>query len=119
MAETRAKARALRDAVNVGEVSFEELNGDPVPAGEAGHAEAPQATTGGSGNGAAMTEAQGRYLFRLMAGQGLETEAAHERLKELLGVASLTEASRGAASRLIDELLRESEEATGDHAQCQ
>src|ERR687883_51738 len=37
MAETRAKARALRDAINVGVTALEELDGEPeefVPAGE-------------------------------------------------------------------------------------
>lgn len=41
MAETRAKARALRDAINVGVASIEELGDDPEPSQE------PRRRTGG------------------------------------------------------------------------
>ncbi len=121
MAETRAKARALRDAVNIGVVSFEELNG-----GELSPEEAEAPPTGGRvterkpvkaipqhlpNDGAPMTEAQRRYLFRLLAGDGLTGEAAHERLKELLEVESLKDAKKADATALIDGLVNPTKEA--------
>ena len=52
-----------------------------------------------------MTEAQRRYLFRIMAGQGYQREAAEERLKDLFEVSALTEITKVAAMKMIDELL--------------
>jgi len=126
MAETRAKARALRDAVNVGVVSFEELDGDGFTPGASdlgsGATSAPRAMrqprngqqpTGPvrpqpqpETNGAVtlITEAQRRYLFRLLAGQGLQGDAAHEYLIGHFGVTTLGEVSRVTATKLIDEL---------------
>jgi len=56
-----------------------------------------------------MTEAQKRYLFRILAERGLEPEKAHERLKELLHVSSLEDVTKLEASRMIESLLEESE----------
>ena len=128
VAETRAKARALRDAVNVGVVSYEELDGvslnrDSSPgsgAPTATHSPRPARTGNGvagpRGNGPSrpprsssgnesMTEAQRRYLFRILAGQGYQREAAEERLKDLFEVTALTQISKVAATKMIDELL--------------
>src|SRR5437870_4815965 len=129
VAETRAKARALRDAVNVGVVSFEELDGvrltadggnpgsgsgpgvpagvsQPGRSGPASRARAALRRPAATGNGTEpMTEAQRRYLFRLVAAQGFQRRAAEERLKDLLQVGSLAEATKAQATALIDQLL--------------
>jgi hypothetical protein len=52
-----------------------------------------------------MSDAQKRYLFRILAEQGLEGDAAFAHLKERLGVENLASASKRDASALIEELL--------------
>jgi len=133
VAETRAKARALRDAVNCGIVSLEELDGErpiaPDRSPGSGAHDPPRTSRYQSrsaaprGNGDArrhdngssdlMTEGQRRYLFRLMATRGLVKEAAEETLKDLLRVDTLAETTKLKASELIDRLLKPSAPAAG------
>jgi hypothetical protein len=138
VAETRAKARALRDAVGVGVVSVEEFSGGPFlpaassPGSGEGNGRNPAHRTS-VGNGAppptnrlpgalvdtsSMSEGQRRYLFRLMAGRGLKGEAAHEALKEYFRVNNLGHVSKVDATRAIDQLLRDAGTVNG-HATTQ
>ena len=59
------------------------------------------------GNNNPMTSSQKRYLFRLLADQGIEGDAAHEYLKGAFSVASLKEVTKSQASRKIEELLND------------
>mgnify|MGYP001281244625 CR=1 FL=1 len=122
VAETRAKARALRDAVNIGVVSFEELNGDGlsddaatatnVPKNDSASrtrkpAPSPSPAKPTHTDLAPMTESQRRYLFRLMATAGFVAQAAELKLNEMLKVTSLIDATKVQAASLIDQLIRE------------
>lgn len=62
-----------------------------------------------SANQSSMTDAQKRYLFRIMAEQGMEGDKAHEHLKALFGVDSLQEVGKAEASRMIEHLLEKAE----------
>jgi hypothetical protein len=134
MAETRAKARALRDAVNVGILSAEELLGDDGPAVETvpssptrvgtnqrstrenGDAESPgrRQLPGSLGEFVPITENQRRYLFRILANLGYHGESAHEALKTRFAIPSLDAVSKTDAIHMIAQLVDE----TGSAAQA-
>jgi hypothetical protein len=136
MASTRAKARAFRDAVNIGVVALEELGAEYLN-GVVDNSGNGQSQNGGNGknadqtanckgrnstnakpknppqeqeippNGAddPMTENQRRFLFRLLAERDITGDAAHDWLKQQLGVDSLQEATKHEASDLINVIL--------------
>ena len=61
-----------------------------------------------------MTSAQKRFIFRLMAGQGIEAEKAHQQLMEFFQVDSLKDVSKYEASKMIERLLEESKGGKDD-----
>jgi hypothetical protein len=61
----------------------------------------------GSQNGELMSEAQRRYLFRILAEQGVEGDAAFEKLKSLFDVSVLKDVTKRDASKMIERLLEE------------
>lgn len=67
----------------------------------------------GNGDGSAMTHPQKRLLFRLLADKGIEGDKAHDHLKKLFQVNSLSDVSKMEASKMIEHMLKE---AKGDAA---
>lgn len=130
VAETRATARALRAAVNIGEVALEELAGNVTIVG-AGARTSESAGSANDNRGGderkhartsesaadrphqseprriAMSEAQKKLLFRLAFDLGATREDAHERVLVALGLERLEWATREDASRAIDKLQSE------------
>jgi hypothetical protein len=109
VAETRAKARALRDAVNIGLVALEEL--DEVDAvDEPARTERPRPHGPADVNAPAeprddlMTQAQRRLLFRIAAERGVATEDIARWLEDHAGLKDLRSWSKADASRVIERL---------------
>lgn len=59
----------------------------------------------GGNNDDLMTDAQKRYLFRLLADQGIEGDKAYDYLKNLFQVEVLKDVPKSEASRAIENLL--------------
>jgi hypothetical protein len=53
-----------------------------------------------------MTDAQKRYLLRLLAERGIEGDEAYDYLKKTFGVDYLSDVGKLEASRVIDQLLK-------------
>ena len=124
MAETRSVARASRLATNIGVVALEELGEDiaddltyestihqPPEGGgndrvQTRPPERRESPTSGyrSSDNARVSDAQRRFVFRLLAERGVEGEQARDWLHKELEVDTLTDASRQDVSALIDRL---------------
>ena len=74
-------------------------------------ADEPKQEEADNGNGKSkkkeefMTDAQKRYLFRLLSEQGLEEKEAHEALKKRFNVSTLKDATKLEASQAIEAIL--------------
>ncbi len=86
----------------------EEFTDAPVPAKEA---RAAGGNNSGGSNEEKMTDPQKRYLFRLLAAQGIEGTAAETHLKDYFKVPSLKDIPKLAASGYIDQLAKGRKEA--------
>lgn len=60
---------------------------------------------GGQSREASMTDAQKRFLFRILAERGIEGDKAYDHLKSLFQVDTLKEVAKMEASKAIESLL--------------
>ena len=66
-----------------------------------------QSSSNTSSDGERMTDPQKRYLFRLLAAQGVEGKKAEEHLRDYFQVSRLADIPKPAASEYIDQLVKD------------
>ena len=97
------------------EVEFVEGNGQPAAA--PARPQMPAARQNGPASGSngepKMTEPQKRYLFRLLAQQGIEGKQAEAHLRDYFRVQNLRDVTKSAASELIEQMIADQKEAAG------
>ena len=71
-------------------------------------------SNGSSSGEGTITDAQKRFMFRILADQGIEKEGAYQFLKENFGVEILKDVSKSEASRMIEHLLGKNGGGNGD-----
>ena len=76
---------------------------------ESGATTSARAESNGPKSPAAMTDSQRKYLFQILSDRGFDSDQAHEHLKRLFGVDSLTTVDKQQASLMIKRLLQDAE----------
>lgn len=114
VAETRAKARALRDLCNINMLAIEELGGDDDIDFEPPQQRA-QVTRIDDRRDSGISDAQKRALWRKALALGYEGPRAHAFLTDRLGI-DPAKATRAQASRVLDMLSEEERRAAANRA---